>query len=196
MLWLVSKFILFSYRILTDFFPAAKPSGGKIVGGRDTDIREVPWQLSLQYAPAAIYVPQHICGASIVSANFALGAAHCLISKDPSNFSLRSGTSTKQNGGVVHDVVAIYEHPDWDDKTKDCDFVLFKVKQPFKTGDANEKVVSFPSKEAAGGQQAIVSGWGLLKENGTSPTQLQSVTLPMVSRTDCAKIYGPRITTK
>ena len=44
---------------------------GKIVGGSVIDIKEAPFQASLQ-----IY-GHHICGGSIISSRFVMTAAHC-----------------------------------------------------------------------------------------------------------------------
>lgn len=45
---------------------------GKIVGGQDVDITQLPYQLSLEEKGL------HVCGASIISTRFALTAAHCV----------------------------------------------------------------------------------------------------------------------
>ncbi|WP_407808037.1 trypsin-like serine protease, partial [Staphylococcus aureus] len=44
---------------------------GRIVGGSSISISSVPWQISLQYYGS------HICGGSIISANYIVTAAHC-----------------------------------------------------------------------------------------------------------------------
>lgn len=49
--------------------PAGKP---RIIGGRDADEHEHPWQASLQYNGG------HICGASIISEYYLITAAHCV----------------------------------------------------------------------------------------------------------------------
>nr|AEI58579.1 serine protease [Eupolyphaga sinensis] len=46
---------------------------GRIVGGSTTTIQNYPYQVSLQYGGS------HICGGSIISANYVLTAAHCII---------------------------------------------------------------------------------------------------------------------
>lgn len=44
---------------------------GRIVGGNEVPISQFPYQLSLRQNG------NHICGASIISSNWALSAAHC-----------------------------------------------------------------------------------------------------------------------
>lgn len=45
--------------------------GGRIVGGEEIRIEEVPYQASL------LYFGYHICGGSIISQDFIITAAHC-----------------------------------------------------------------------------------------------------------------------
>ncbi|GLH12150.1 Lectizyme [Gryllus bimaculatus] len=47
-------------------------SNGRIVGGRDTNIKFYPFQVSLQLNGS------HWCGGSVISANYILTAAHCM----------------------------------------------------------------------------------------------------------------------
>lgn len=62
-----------------DVLPGTRDTGvslvprldGRIVGGSAVDISAYPYQLSFRYSNS------HICGASIISANWALTAAHC-----------------------------------------------------------------------------------------------------------------------
>lgn len=49
------------------FFPQPR-----IVGGRDAEINQFPYQISLR-----LY-NQHICGGSIISKNYIITAAHCV----------------------------------------------------------------------------------------------------------------------
>ncbi|KAJ3660289.1 hypothetical protein Zmor_004744 [Zophobas morio] len=57
----------------TPLFPLAKDllPDGRIIGGGDIDISQVPWQVSVQFYGA------HICGGAILSQTWVITAAHC-----------------------------------------------------------------------------------------------------------------------
>ncbi|NXE56927.1 TMPSD protease, partial [Casuarius casuarius] len=44
---------------------------GRIVGGKETSASKWPWQVSVQYGPV------HVCGGTIIDAQWVLTAAHC-----------------------------------------------------------------------------------------------------------------------
>uniref|UniRef100_A0A8C5NHW8 Transmembrane protease serine 13 n=1 Tax=Junco hyemalis TaxID=40217 RepID=A0A8C5NHW8_JUNHY len=44
---------------------------GRIIGGKETSVNKWPWQVSVQYGPI------HICGGTIIDAQWVLTAAHC-----------------------------------------------------------------------------------------------------------------------
>uniref|UniRef100_A0A8C5TJJ4 Peptidase S1 domain-containing protein n=1 Tax=Malurus cyaneus samueli TaxID=2593467 RepID=A0A8C5TJJ4_9PASS len=45
---------------------------GRIIGGKETSVNKWPWQVSVQYGPI------HICGGTIIDAQWVLTAAHCV----------------------------------------------------------------------------------------------------------------------
>ena len=75
----------------------------RIVGGFDTTIEHVPWQVSIQAYGS------HYCGGSIISKDAILTAAHCIIDQ-PNWLNVRLGTSLKKYGGTVHEIRKIIRH--------------------------------------------------------------------------------------
>lgn len=49
----------------------------RIVGGQEADVDEFPWQVSLHVKNTA-----HVCGASIISEQWIVTAAHCVQDED------------------------------------------------------------------------------------------------------------------
>ncbi|XP_067004201.2 trypsin-1-like [Anabrus simplex] len=162
---------------------------GRIVGGSSADIKNFPYQLSLQSGGS------HICGASIISTEWALTAAHCVAGASVSRISLRAGTSSRGSGGSVHQAAQIISHSRYDSWTIDYDFALIRVSSPFSFG-SNVAAVGLPSQneEVSSGTNVVVTGWGATSEGGWSASTLQQVTVPVVSNSECNAAYGGGIT--
>ena len=78
---------------ISSFTPSDAPPTGKIFGGRQVEIGEVPWQANLLY-PSNLYTSYHVrigyqsyykfCGSAIISNKKVLSAAHCIMEDDGS----------------------------------------------------------------------------------------------------------------
>ncbi|XP_033606624.1 trypsin-1 isoform X2 [Cryptotermes secundus] len=134
----------------------------RIVGGILADISEIPYQLSLQVGGV------HLCGASIVSQQWAVTAAHCVVSEldtkvllESADLTLRAGSNRHDEGGTVHGVAQVIPHQLYDPDVYDYDIALLKVKPPFRFSP-NIRSIKLPPRKysAATGTKARVSGWG------------------------------------
>lgn len=114
------KFISSGYLDLCVLVATRPMLDGRIVGGHDVNIEDFPYQLSLQS------YGRHICGASIISEQWALTAAHCVKYTDPKVVSFRSGSSIRGEGGNIHNAIQIFVHPL--NQNLDYDYALVKVK--------------------------------------------------------------------
>lgn len=141
------------------------------MGGRITDVSEVPYQLQLEDQGF------QFCGASIISAHYALTAAHCtdgyvafIQNQFPvriSNFrrtsyglQVRSSSSDHASGGTVTPVSAIFQHPMYSSFTTDYDISVLRLANGIALG-ANARPVTLASAEPQTGDYAVVSGWGI-----------------------------------
>ncbi|XP_044256075.1 trypsin alpha-like [Tribolium madens] len=159
---------------------------GRIIGGSAISISSVPWQVSLQYYGS------HICGASIISANYIVTAAHCTDSLTAGQLSIRAGTSTRGSGGQVSSVSKIYQHSSYNSKTVDYDISILQLSTALTLG-SNVAPVSLPSSTTTwnAGTSVLVTGWGTTTEGSSSlPSALQGVTVQIVSEATCKSAYA------
>lgn len=79
---------------------------GRIVGGKDVKIEEVPYQVLLEASGFGF------CGGSIIADNWILTAGHCIVYPDDW-VSVRAGTTKRSNGGSLHKVVQSIRHEEY-----------------------------------------------------------------------------------
>ena len=161
---------------------------GRIVGGKETSIEEHPWQVSLQAYGF------HFCGGSIISKDTILTAGHCTTSYPAEWMSVRLGTSKTSGGGALHEVSKIVRHASY--KTNmygipENDVAVLKLKVPIELGKTAQPVQLYDQDEVAiEGVLSTISGWGALKEGGRAPEILQTVDVPVITKSECSKAYA------
>ncbi|KAJ3631802.1 hypothetical protein MTP99_012908 [Tenebrio molitor] len=158
----------------------------RIVGGHNISIQEVPYQISLQNDG------DHFCGGSIISPNYIVTAAHCTSYYDASSLTIRAGSSTRGVGGQVINVSKIYNNPDFSEQTIDSDISVLELSTNLTFG-LNVAAIALPAADQTwpSGTEVLVSGWGLLSSNSTElPTELQGVTVNLVSPESCRLAYS------
>ncbi|XP_049816193.1 trypsin delta-like isoform X3 [Schistocerca nitens] len=154
---------------------------GRIVGGSAVSISQYPWQLYFEANGSP-------CGASIISSNWALSAAHCVEGVSLTSLQLRAGTSTRGSGGSVHSVSGGQSHSSYNSATVDYDICVLQVSNAFSFG-SNVQAVSLTSSEPSAGTSVTVSGFGALSSGGLS-SNLQAVTVQIIDRNTCNAAYG------
>ncbi|GJQ74457.1 hypothetical protein Trydic_g21327 [Trypoxylus dichotomus] len=159
---------------------------GRIVGGTSVNIAQFPYQISL------LFNNNHICGAAIVSATWAVSAAHCVVGMTVSNFGVRSGSSIRNSGGNVNSVSRIIAHASYSSSTLDFDIAVLQISGTFALGATGVNTIGLPpaGSRPAAGTNSVVSGWGATSEGGSAANQLQAVTVPIVSQAQCRAAYG------
>ncbi|XP_058061055.1 trypsin epsilon-like [Anopheles bellator] len=172
---------------------ASDLQGYRIVGGTETSIEAVPYQVSLRY------LNRHICGGSIISHSWILTAAHCL-EWYPNNDQIRvhAGSSHVSSGGSLHEVFYYHLHPAYDVAGFQWDVATIRVRSVMAPGFGRATIALPPPVTGASewtiGENVTVSGWGFEVANGRVADNLRSVQLVAVSRASCNESWSGSIT--
>ena len=161
--------------------------GVKIVGGEKAEDRAWNWLVSLEY------LGSHICGATLLSANYAVTAGHCVDwVKDLSKLTIVAGTnylddetsSTVQRRTVLESHVhPQYSAPYNTSVTNDIAVISFAS---LSTGaSAAVNFICLPTSQQdpySVGDDVVAIGWGSLTEESNTPSNsLQQVTVQTVA---------------
>ncbi|XP_033711727.1 transmembrane protease serine 7 isoform X4 [Tursiops truncatus] len=163
----------------------------RIIGGTDTQEGGWPWQVSLHFVGSAY------CGASVISREWLLSAAHCFHGNrlsDPTPWTAHLGMYVQGNAKFVSPVRRIVVHEYYNSQTFDYDIALLQLSvawpetlkqliQPICIPPAGQKVRS--------GEKCWVTGWGRRHEadNKGSPV-LQQAEVELIDQTLCVSTYG------
>ncbi|XP_046402913.1 trypsin-7-like [Ischnura elegans] len=140
-----------SFRVLN----GRQPLDERIVGGEDAAPGEFPYQLSLRIGG------HHICGASILSEDWAVTAAHCVHNVGDYRLQLMAG-SLDVDEGDIYDVTNFTVHPKYDDATRDFNWDI-AVSTPF-VFSSTVSPIALPAEgeELDAGTMVVISGWGYI----------------------------------
>ncbi|XP_008845207.2 transmembrane protease serine 7 [Nannospalax galili] len=163
----------------------------RIIGGSDSQEGAWPWQVSLHFVGSAY------CGASVISREWLLSAAHCFHGNrlsDPTPWTAHLGMSVQGNAKFVSPVRRIVVHEYYNSQTFDYDIALLQLSvawpetmkqliQPICIPPAGQKVHSW--------EKCWVTGWGRRHEtdNKGSPV-LQQAEVELIDQTVCVSTYG------
>lgn len=106
------------------------------------------------------------------------------------SLSVRAGSSLRIWGPIVIPVSAVAQNPNFDTQRLDSDISVVRLLFPLIFTSAIQPIAIQSDIEPADGSTAVVTGWGFLSEGGSSPYQLQTVTIEIINRQTCRDIYG------
>ncbi|XP_049816063.1 trypsin alpha-like [Schistocerca nitens] len=189
------KFSLIVLSLLAPSFAAPKPlrlwsrRQDRIIGGTETTITEYPWQLSL------LLEGSHRCGASIISSNWALTAAHCIDGVQASLLTVRAGSTYRNSGGTVLDVAQAIKNRLYYRPAADYDIAVVQPAESFPLG-SDVQPVGLPDAgyDPPNGLAVTVTGWGLIASGGSNANALLKVDISVVDRSTCQENFGSLVT--
>lgn len=190
MLFRILNLLLFSAFTLCELQDGKIP---KIVGGEPAYIEDVPYQVSLrrlfQNDTTTTFV--HTCGGIIVAPSTILTAAHCIYGREQVSFQIRAGSDLKSQGGQIVNVTKKILHPDYQHSGFYNDIAILRLEHRLEMNSKVQMIQIAPrGLRVPDHFPLLVSGWGTLNWQGSSPERLQKVYVPAVSNEECAKVYS------
>ncbi|CAM9383880.1 unnamed protein product [Lampetra planeri] len=156
----------------------------RVVQGSDAAPGAWPWMVDLRSKG------QHLCGASLLSRDWLLTAAHCVRGHEAVDltaaFGLRSQLNFSSSAVEQRLVAQVHGHRDYNHYSKDNDIALLRLASPVNYTDEIQPVCLPEGREQFfPGTLCYVAGWGLINNAGASPDVLQEAGVPLVSHTKC-----------
>ncbi|XP_066909169.1 trypsin-1 [Halyomorpha halys] len=162
----------------------------RIVGGTRAVAHEFPWIATLSYN-GTFY-----CGASLITPRHLLTAAHCLYGKSAKHIQVGLGDHNRNQDekGELKKlrVSRAAMHPEFSISKIRNDIGIVELEAPVGVQGPTIRTVCLPTNHGMeySGLDGVVAGWGRDKEQGAVATILRKVTLPLISREDCANKFG------
>ncbi|KAM9429673.1 elastase 2 [Salvelinus alpinus] len=168
--------------------PTFPPIVTRVVGGEDVRENSWPWQVSLQYQSGSSF--HHTCGATLISSQWVMTAAHCISSRNTYRVYLGKHNLKNNNeeGSMALTPAKIIVHELWDSYRIRNDIALIKLQSPVTFSDSI-MAACLPDSGIVLPHNApcYVTGWGRLWTGGPIADALQQALLPVVSHTNCTK---------
>uniref|UniRef100_A0A8B9V4S3 Transmembrane serine protease 15 n=1 Tax=Anas zonorhyncha TaxID=75864 RepID=A0A8B9V4S3_9AVES len=158
----------------------------RIVGGSDARREAWPWVVSLHFNS------MHLCGASLVSEEWLVTAAHCVYGRhlQPSKWKAVLGLHDQLNmthpSTVVRYINQIIINPHYNKLTKDSDIALMHLQYKVQYTDYIQPVC-LPEKNQhfLPGTSCFIAGWGDTTSGGSSSNILQEAEVPLILNDKC-----------
>ncbi|KAG5666309.1 hypothetical protein PVAND_017860 [Polypedilum vanderplanki] len=159
--------------------------GTDIIGGTPTSISNHPYIVSLRYNG------NHVCGGSIVDDNKIVTAAHCLEDNDHTKYTVRVGSTYRDQGGSIFQIIRIRKHHSYNPNTYDYDVAVVETFFILTGGIAQR--ISLTISEPQYSSYLTAAGWGMTDYLPGS-NELLEVSIQYVNREICNTYYPSRIT--
>ncbi|KAK9878852.1 hypothetical protein WA026_003686 [Henosepilachna vigintioctopunctata] len=160
----------------------------RIVGGQPTGPNRYPWIVRIMYNG------RFHCGASLLSKDYVLTAAHCIGKLKRSKIRVILGdydqSTTSDSPAKLRHIVEVIRHRNFDTKSYNHDIALLKLRKPVEFQE-NIKAVCLPQTIDPSGKLGTVIGWGRTAEGGMLPNIVQEVQVPILSLSQCRAMRYP-----
>ncbi|XP_062236309.1 coagulation factor VII isoform X2 [Platichthys flesus] len=176
------------YNCNKDAVPCGRPRSHivpRVVNGKACPKGQCPWQALLTEDRTLR------CGAIVLSDQWILTAAHCVLNKGIFNVSVgKHDCQNPEKTEQKRNVVKVQIHPGYNQTSYDSDLALLKLSSPVKLGRLVVPIC-LPARNStfirtmATVRHSTVSGCGRMLERGAVATSLQRLVLPRVPLQEC-----------
>ncbi|KAH8391476.1 hypothetical protein KR200_000732 [Drosophila serrata] len=158
------------------------PNVNRIVGGSQVRTNKYPWIAQI------IRGTFLFCGGTLINDRYVLTAAHCVHGMDMRGVSVRLLQLDRSSThlGITRSVAFAHAHVGYDPVSLVHDIALLRLDQPIPLVDPI-RPACLPSNwlQNFDFQKAIVAGWGLSQEGGSTSSVLQEVVVPIITNAQC-----------
>ncbi|XP_022906189.2 venom protease-like [Onthophagus taurus] len=167
-----------------------------VVGGENSKAKEFPHVALLGYGDPDD--TQWLCGGALISENFVLTAAHCLLSREygPVNIVRLGDLDIKSNEDDASPrqfgIAQTFRHPEYESDKKYHDLALLRLNSSVDFNVYIKPACLHTEKELLN-DRFIVAGWGKTSFGGDDASILQKVNLTISDHTSCSKTYTKRV---
>lgn len=168
---------------------------GRIVGGQDAEPHSAPWIISMQWGIFSI--TSHLCGGSIIRANYVITAAHCLDAVPSYGKWLviagRHNIAVPETTEQLREVERknTYRHDQYQGGVGPFDIGLIRVEIAFELND-QVAPIALPKFDYIHSGNVELHGWGSVSDTHfpITPDILQTVTKPIIPLDECERVLG------
>lgn len=162
-------------------------TGSSIVGGTTADVKAYEGMIQTENDQTGPW-----CGATLIAADWAVTAAHCVIAELPGSGFQRAVLGRQlANGtdGESINITQVIRHEAYDGTQNKNDIALLHLATKSTHKPVRLATKAENPKLAAAGTNVTVIGWGATSEGGEQSNTLLQVTVPVISLATCNQEY-------